>query len=133
MRACRNAKGVSHNAATYLLGKVEEQGLVPDVIFFTALVRTYKHAKLQSFTAAFQKMKNLGVVPDRVFAETYLATLLVPDENRVRGHMVQDLKRLEHDRLLAGWEAHHVFEEANVELSGLASEVKEALGRILDT
>ena len=78
VRACVSAQGVSHNAANFLLLKVEEQGMAPDLIFFTALIKSYTHADVGNFTAAYQKMKDFDIEPDRVFAETYLGTLLQP-------------------------------------------------------
>ncbi|CAE7938681.1 PPR4 [Symbiodinium necroappetens] len=130
VRACVSAEGVSHNAANFLLRKVEEQGLAPELIFFTALIKSYTHADLGNFTAAYQKMKDFGIEPDRVFAETYLGTLLQPNTKGVS--MLEALQGTDPSVLAAAREALQDFEAANVELSGLCRSVQRALGRILD-
>ena len=129
--ACRSANGINHNAANYLLKLVEAEGLVPDIVFFTALIRAYQRADLGMFTAAYKKMKDFGIVADRVFAETYLGALLL-QPGRVRRQIFSDLKRVDRKRLLAAGAALRDFEAANVEMSGLSRAIQESLHRLLD-
>ncbi|CAE7535409.1 FCA [Symbiodinium microadriaticum] len=76
IRACWEAEGSHHNAAKYLFNLHKELDLQPNVITFACLVGSYISAPLEEIRVAYTEMKELGIVPNTVFAESYLVTVL---------------------------------------------------------
>ena len=112
MGACRKAGNTSFTLAEYFLNQAVAQGVVLDVRFFTALMRTYGGADVRYFTTAYEKMKSLGIQPDQLFAEAYLVSLL---EKPSRQCLRDKLRELDRGRLRAASEALLDFETAEVQ------------------
>jgi len=130
IRACWGWGTNQHKAARYVFDLLPQFGLVPNVIIFTNLIRAYATAPLKDTVALYEDLNALQVKPDRVFAETYLITILQGDPKqkwmtpRITATFLKD-KPVE--RLRAARKAAADFEAAGVELSKLAVNIREAL------
>lgn len=129
IRSCWGMGTTRHRAAKYFWDLFPKFGLKPTIVSFTALVGSYTGAPLEYVLSAKVEMESLGIHPDRVFAETYLVSLLQLDFSRLRAiSAVQDaLQNVPSDRLHAARRGIADFEAAGVEQTTLCRKLKTAL------
>ena len=132
IRSCWGIGKTRHRAAKYFWKLFHEFGLAPDIVAFTALVGSYKGAPLEDVLSAKAEMESLGIDPNRVFAETYLAAVIQVDLTHLRaiGAIQEALQNVPSDRLHAARRGIADFEAAGVELSLLCKKLKTALERL---
>lgn len=132
IRSCWGMGKTRHRAAKYFWDLFPTFGLPPDIVAFTALVGSYTEAPLEDVLSAKAEMESLGVQPNRVFAETYLVSLLQLDFSRLRAiSAIQDaLQNVPSDRLHAARRGIADFEAAGVEQTTLCRKLKTALKRL---
>ena len=76
IRACRNSSKFSDKAARYFYGLFGKLGLAPTVVTFTTLAGALQSAPLEDVLWTYQEMKARQIVPDRVFAEKFLLSVV---------------------------------------------------------
>ena len=131
MRACWGWGDKQHKAAKYFFDLLPKFRQAPTVISFTSLLGAYSTASLQEVLFAYENMKSEQIVPDSVFAETYIFCLLQADRKRDRGFSVEKLLHEKSmDRLQAARDALVDFREAGVSLNKICSEVDKTLTRM---
>ena len=121
----------SDKAARYFYGLFGKLGLAPTVVTFGTLAGALQFAPLEDVLWIYEEMKARQVVPDRVFAEKFLLSVLgggrlkrsTNDEVFAR----ENLLNMPKERLQAAREALNDFESQRVELSGLCRQVKSGL------
>ena len=127
IRACWEAKGNYQNAAEHLFNLSIKLGLQPEIPSFTCLMGAYRNANLTRISAAYSRMKDFGVEPNRAFAEVYLIAVLQVTKDRQIRSVSQALRHLRMhsaDRLAAAQQALRDFRRADVEVSNLCSLVE---------
>ena len=90
-------------------------------------------APLEDLLWTYQEMKAWQIVPDRVFAETFLTSLLGGERLQWRGPERMAQKHLRYkppERLEAARHALNDFKSQGVELSGLCRSVGQALSKL---
>eukprot|EP00438_Fugacium_kawagutii_P008323 Skav233337 [mRNA] locus=scaffold394:117279:118280:+ [translate_table: standard] len=132
IRSCWGWGPKQHKAAKYLWKLFAKFNLKPDVEAFTTLIGAYSTAPLQDVLAAKAEMDTLEIAPNRVFAETFLASLLQQDFRHLRQvdeivRVLTDMREQSADRLQAAEAALEGFETAGVDLTRLCSKLKRAL------
>ncbi|CAE7268322.1 unnamed protein product [Symbiodinium sp. CCMP2456] len=134
IRACRNAEGCNHNAATFLYRLLLDSGLEPDIVTFTCVVGAYANAPLRSLLEARDDMVLRGIQPNKLFAETYLTSVLaiMKDEVTLAGtrtarQFAEYLISRPPARLKEARAALAGFKSAGVKLSQLSLCIDEAL------
>ena len=131
IRACWTSSKFSDKAARYFYGLFGKLGLTPTIVTFTTLAGTLRFAPLEDVVWTYQEMKAWQIVPDRVFAETFLLSVVgggrlkrsTNDKVFARVNLFNKPK----ERLKAAREALNDFESQRVELSGLCRQVKSGL------
>ena len=123
MRACWGWGNKQHRAAKYFFDLLKRLQLSPTVISFTALVGAYQTASLREAVSVYNEMKALQIQPDKVFAETYLFSVLqapktpgVPIEKKLYEKPIERLK--------AARDALADFEAERLELSRVCEKVR---------
>ena len=130
MRACWGWGGREHKAAKYFFDLLEQFKLSPTIVSFTSLVGAYHTASLPEILSAYQKMKELKIEPDPVFAETYIFSVLQADRTRnLRRGIENTLHEKSIERLQAARDALIDFKKAGV-LSGSCRAVDKQLRRM---
>ncbi len=132
IRSCWGMGKTRHRAAKYFWELFAEFGVEPNIVSLTALVGSYTEAPLEDVISAKVEMESLGIHPNRVFAETYLVTVLQLDFSSLRAiSAIQDaLQNVPSDRLHAARRGIADFEAAGVDLTGLCRKLKTALERL---
>eukprot|EP00438_Fugacium_kawagutii_P014210 Skav201450 [mRNA] locus=scaffold6:237257:238339:+ [translate_table: standard] len=126
IRACWGREG-GHKAAKYFFDLLPTFNLSPTVVSFTSLIGTYSSLSLQEILSAYNAMKGLKIVPNRVFAETLLFTLLQWGKNQ---RLEEQLRKQSAERLQAARKALDEFKRAGVPLSGACRKVDSELTRM---
>ena len=132
IRACWGSSRYSDKAARYFYNLFGELGLTPTIVTFTTLAGALQSAPLEDVLWIYKEMQASQIVPDRVFAETYLISLLSV------GRLARDPERLaqEHlrykppEHLDAARYALNDFKSQGVELSALCRKVGKALSML---
>ena len=130
IRACWGWGTNQHKPARYIFDLLPEFGLAPNVIIFTTLIGAYATAPVKDTVALYEDMKALQINPNKVFAETYLTTILQGDPKekwRTPDTTATLLKDKPVERLRAARKAAADFEAAGVKLSRLAVNIRDAL------
>ena len=132
IRACWEAPGRRHSAAKCLYQLLLDRGLTPNIVTFTCLMGAYATAPLHDSVAVLREMTKYGVIPNPVFAETYLTSILMvvkAEAIKLRtGQKFADyLRQREPERLKAARDALAEFRAAGIYLSGLSLCIDEAL------
>ena len=130
LRACRSAKGHRHESAKELLQRAFELNLKPNVVTFTSLLACFSEAPLREIQAGYAQMQELGIKPNKVFAETYVTVVL----GRIP-HGSSTVKSIQNDvlpsqppaRVQAAKKALEEFKVAGVQLTALTKVVDAAL------
>ena len=138
IRACWEADGCQHNAATYLFNHLLHLGLMPDMATFTALVGAYRAAPLDLVLKTHAKMKGMSIAPNRVFAEVYLTAILAMKKvEAVNLRTVQQisnyLKDRPRERLEASRSALADVKSQGIVLSRLSQTLDESVENLLGT
>eukprot|EP00438_Fugacium_kawagutii_P014215 Skav201455 [mRNA] locus=scaffold6:293603:294559:+ [translate_table: standard] len=115
MRACWGWGDKQHKAAKYFFDLMPKLDLTLDVASFTFLIGAYSSASLQEGLFAYNAMKDLGIVPDQPFAETYIFALLQKSKDK---SLLQQLRKQSTERLQAVRNALDDFKRAGVPLFG---------------
>ena len=130
IRACWGWGDREHLAAKYFFDLLEQFQLSPTIISFTSLVGAYHTASLPEILSAYQKMNDLEIEPNSVFAETYMLCVLQAEKNRTRRLGIENtLHEKSIERLQAARDALIDFKKAGV-LSGLCRAVDRQLRRM---
>ena len=137
IRACWEAQGQSHHAAQFLYGLLLNRGLRPNIITLTCLMGAYASAPLKDILAVRSEMAAHGILPNKVFAETYLVSVLVLVKDEVINlrdvrQLAEYLRRRPAERLRAARAGIDGFKAEAVELSGLSLRVDNALQLLED-
>ena len=133
IRACWGWGHKSHKAATYFYELCPRLGLKPNLIVFTCLIGAYDSAPLDLITSTYQTMRKLEIAADSAFAETYLISVFSKPQDLYLQNWKSAMRWLSDkpvDRLQAAQAALVDFENDGVELTSLATTVKEALKRL---
>ena len=132
IRSCWSSSKFSDQAARYFYGLFGKLGLAPDVVTFTALAGALQSAPLDDVLWTYQEMKAWQIVPNHVFAETFLISVFGGGRlARGPGRMAQEnLRYKPPERLEAARNAVNDFESQGVELSGLCRDVKQVLSKL---
>ena len=131
--AVRSSWGMGKNsaaAARYFFDLLPEMGLRPDLVSFTTLVGAYRRASLDDILLVYEEMKSLGVKPNRVFAEIYIATMLDLDKTSSYNEPQKTATFLQQKspaRLKAAEDAFADFNSAGINLSMLCKKFQRAL------
>ncbi|CAE7819236.1 FCA [Symbiodinium sp. CCMP2592] len=125
IRACWEAEGSHHNAAKYLFNLHKELHLQPNVITFACLIGAYMTAPLEEVLVAYTEMKELGILPNTVFAESYLVTVLRKPKKAPwdEDEMLDALHTRSPERIAAARQAIDDFKAEGVSLSTLSSRI----------
>ena len=132
IRACWNSSKFSDRAARYFYDLFGQLGLTPTIITFTTLAGALKSAPLDDVLWTYQEMKEQQIVPNRVFAETFLISVLGGGRlDRDPGRLAQKQLRYEPpERLEAARNALNDFRSQGVELSTLCHKIGKALSML---
>ena len=129
MRACWGYGNKQHTAARYFFDLLPKLQLTPTVVSFTSLIGAYKTASLQQILTAYDEMKSLGIKPDRVFAETYIFSVL--STSKQADERVEDkLHEIPRERLQAARDALTDFKREGLRLQRSCLGVDKALTRM---
>ena len=129
MRACWGWGNKQHRAAKYFFDLLEGFQLPPTVVSFTALAGAYQTASLREAVSVYNEMKALQIEPDKVFAETYLFSVL--QAAKIPGVAVENkLCEKPVERLKAARDALADFEAAGLRLSRVCEAVRRELQRM---
>lgn len=136
IRACWNSSRYSDKAARYFYNLFGELGLTPTIVSFTTLAGALQSAPLEDVLWIHQEMKARQIVPDRVFAETFLLSVLGGE--RLGQQAGRDPKRMAQEylpykppeRLEAARNALNDFESQGVELTALCRKIGKALSMV---
>ena len=131
IRSCWNSSKFSDRAARYFYDLFDKFGLAPTDVTFGTLAGTFQNSHLKDVLWTYQEMKARQITANRVFAETFLLSVLgggrlkwsMNDEVFAR----ENLRNKPKERLQAAREALNDFESQRVELSGLCRQIKSAL------
>ncbi|CAE7644367.1 PPR4, partial [Symbiodinium sp. CCMP2456] len=128
IRACWQAEGSHHNAAKYLFSLHKELDLQPNVITFACLVGAYMSAPLEDILVAYADMKELGILPDTVFAEIFLVTVLrKPKEDAWKAEELRiQLQNCSPERIAAARQAIADFKDVYFQKQNLPMEYQES-------
>jgi hypothetical protein len=101
----------------------------PDIVAITALMGACVTAPLEDVLSAKAEMTALKIQPNRVFAETYVTSLLQQRFKHLTGPaaIADALRDKPADRLQAARVALTDFETAGVEVTGLCKILNKAL------
>lgn len=131
IQACWGFGNKQHQAAKYFFQLSPELGLKPDIVTFTSLAGAYFTAPLEDVLSIYSDMKELNVGANKVFAETFLTTLLQKKKSDTwprRHDLLPNILRAKpHARIQAARCVLEDFEMAGVELSKLSADIKRAL------
>ena len=131
MRACWGWGNKEYKAAKYFFDLLEQFQLSPTIVSFTSLVGAYHTASLPEILSAYQKMKDLEIEPDPVFAETYMFSVLQADRSRNLRRGIEDrLHEKAIKRLQAARDALIDFKKAGVQLQGSCRAIDKQLRRM---
>ena len=133
IRTCWGPGKYRDKAARYFYGLFAKRDLVPDIVTFAALAGAFKCSPLEYLLWTYNEMKAFQVRPNQIFAETFLAAVLEGDKLRrwrTLELMVQNLRHTPRERLQAAKDALEDFESADVEMTGLCQNVRNALKRL---
>ena len=135
IRSCWNSsRSNSDKAARYFYDLFGELGLAPTGVTFGTLVGAFKFSPLEDVLWTFKEMKAQKIAPNRVFAETFLFSVLGTSEltrtRKVEVFARENLRTKPRERLQAAREALNDFESQGVELSGVCRQVKRALRHV---
>ncbi len=106
--------------------------MAPTTVTFGTLAGALQSAPLEDLLWAYEEMKAWEIAPNRVFAETFLTSLLGGETlDRYPERMVQQTLRYKPpERLEAARNALHDFKSQGVELSGLCRKLGKALSML---
>jgi len=131
IRACWGFGNKQHQAAKYFFQLSPELGLKPNIVTFTSLAGAYFTAPLEDVLSICSEMNKMNVSADKVFAETFLTTLLQKKTSDIwprRPDLLPNILRAKpHARIQAARCVLEDFEKAGVELSSLSANIKQAL------
>ena len=134
IRSCWGSSKFSDKAARYFYNLFRQCGVAPTVVTFGALAGAFKFSPVEDVLWIYKEMKTQQIVPDRVFAETFLISVLGGGElKRCRNAEVfarENLRNMPRERLQAAREALDDFKSQGVELSGVCRQVKKALRHV---
>ena len=134
IRACWQAEGNHTNAAKYLFQLLKALDLKPNIVTFASLVGAYANAELEDILAAYAEMKMLGILPNKVFAETYLVTVLrvrKPKQGRLTDQKtIAELRKCSPERIAAASQAIADFEGAGISLTSLSMRIRRAMTKL---
>ena len=134
IRACWNSSKFSDKAARYFYGLFAKLDLTPTIVTFATLAGALQSAPLEDVLWIYKEMKAQQIVPNRVFAETFVASLLGGerlDRWRDPERLAQEhLRYKPPERLEATRNALNDFKSQGVELSRLCREVGKALSKL---
>ena len=133
INACKNMEPPSHSAAEYMYGKMLERGLQPDVGTFANLVRAHRQAPLEKIQQIRADMRDRGITPNRMFAESYLASIFARQHTPpLKSKLAAVLASLGEDRRQDLRRALDEFESANA-TTFLCRDVHKALNTLSTT
>ena len=131
IRACWGFGNKQHQAAKYFFQLSPKLGIEPNIVTFSTLAGAYFTAPLEEVLSIYSDMKELNVGANKVFAETFLTTLLQKKNTDIwprRPDLLPNISRVKsHARIQAARVVLEDFEKAGVELSKLCSNIKQAL------
>ena len=132
IRSCWGSSKFSDKAARYFYNLFGQCRVAPTVVTFGALAGAFKSSPLEDVLWTHQEMKAQQIAPNRVFAETFLISMLGDTELKKSTNAEvfarENLRNKPRERLQAAREALNDFESQGVELTGFCREVKRALG-----
>ena len=129
INACKNADPPNSTAALSFFDELRGQTLSPNIVTFTNLVGAHKEAPLHEISELRAKMSSFGVNPNKVFAETYLGTVLKGRLQNVQTvkDVANRLLEIKDERLQEARVALTQFKAANIRLSKLCKLLDEYL------
>ena len=133
IRTCWGSTKYRDKAARYFYGLFAQFELVPTVVTFATLAGAFKCSPLKEILWTYQEMKALQIAPNRVFAETFLTSVLGGDKMtswRTSEEIVANLRHKPRERLKAAGDALKEFESSKIELSLLSQKLKTALQKL---
>lgn len=135
IRACWCFGKTQHRAAKYFIDLFPGLGLKPNLVALTALIGAYSTAPLEDVVSTYDGMRALKILPDTIFAETYLATVFHkgPDVElpRTPRDLADVLREQPSDRRQAAPHALKDFRAAGIKLTRLSENMDKAL-RLLE-
>ncbi|CAE7340414.1 unnamed protein product [Symbiodinium sp. CCMP2456] len=120
--ACKNREPPSASAARcFFQVLVHERGVQPSIVVFTNLVAAHRFAPVAQLTTVYQQMtQEFGLLPNLVFAETYLGCVLLLGDKFQNARNVEEVMSATPQRQLKlDPEADTSFEVAD-RLAGVA-------------
>ena len=129
LRACKGAEGERHKAAMKLYELAKGLQLQPNIVTFTSLIGCLADAPLTFILSSYNAMKGFGIQPNKVFAETFLTTVLgrIPRQGGAQSILTDILPHQPPERVAAVREALADFKKADVKLTRLSSSIEVAL------
>lgn len=130
IRSCWGSRKLSDKAARYFFDLHGQFGVAPTDVTFGTLARTFRNSPLEDVLWTYQEMKTRQITPNRVFAETFLLSVVGGWLKRSKNDEVfarENLLNKPRERLQAAREALNDFESQRVELSRLCRQVKSGL------
>ena len=129
IRSCWGWGPNQHRAAKYFWDLFSKLDVKPDIVAITALMGACVTAPLEDVLSAKAEMTALKIQPNRVFAETYVTSLLQQRFKHLTGPaaIADALRDKPANRLQAARVALTDFETAGVEVTGLCKILNKAL------
>ena len=108
--------------------------MAPTDVTFGTLAGAFRNSPLDDVLWTYQEMKIRQMTPDRVFAETFLLSVLSGDRLKrctdSEAFAKANLRDKPRERLQAAREALDDFKSQRVELSGMCRAVEKALSHL---
>ena len=106
--------------------------LKPNVVTFACLVGAYTTAELEDILAVYNEMQELRILPNKIFAETYLVTVLQkPKQERwTEQKAVVEIRKRSPERIAAASQAIADFQAAGISLTSLSKRICRALAKL---
>eukprot|EP00930_Biecheleria_cincta_P071466 TRINITY_DN5897_c0_g1_i4.p1 TRINITY_DN5897_c0_g1~~TRINITY_DN5897_c0_g1_i4.p1 ORF type:complete len:355 (+),score=37.48 TRINITY_DN5897_c0_g1_i4:48-1112(+) len=121
INACKHADKPSHSSALFLLEKMLEGGMTPNIVTYCSLAAAHRCAPLENLKHIRAMMAKQQLRADNVFVEIYLTSLF-------RKHLSAEWATVEEVvRDLKGFSKHCVLEGADVISEAKANRVKLSL------
>ena len=131
IRSCWGSTKFSDKAARYFYNLFGQHGVAPDDVTFGALAGAFQNSPLDDVLWTYQEMKAQQVVPNRVFAEIFVASVLGGERlgrwRDPKSLAQEHLRYIAPERLEATRSALNDFESQEVELGALCRKIGKAL------
>ncbi|OLQ10947.1 hypothetical protein AK812_SmicGene5259 [Symbiodinium microadriaticum] len=107
---------------------IDALDLKPNVVTFACLVGAYTTAELEDILAVYNEMQELRILPNKIFAETYLVTVLQkPKQERwTEQKAVVEIRKRSPERIAAASQAIADFQDVYFQKQNLPMEYQES-------